>query len=221
MTGVYQLPFEMHRYDPHDTSLALWQFWGGEARTIAAYTMMGFGLFFLLVFAKTRYPLYLCAALSGILIFPFFGSPGDYFMKIFTPETMLFSHYLGIAAILNFYLFGQFITHRFTPRLNWVFGVLFFGLTAALATMLVSPNLHVFQTARPVLFIPPLITGTLGTWQLGRAMFEKKTGAAVLFFAELFFLLTGFNAVLMALGKWDSFSMIFFGTVVFMIAMMY
>ena len=34
MTGVYQLPFEVHRYDQHDSSLALWQFWGGEARTI-------------------------------------------------------------------------------------------------------------------------------------------------------------------------------------------
>src|SRR3990167_5039944 len=54
MTGVYQLPFEVHRYDQHDRSLALWQFWGGEARTIAAYVMVMFGLFFLLVYSKTK-----------------------------------------------------------------------------------------------------------------------------------------------------------------------
>jgi HPt (histidine-containing phosphotransfer) domain-containing protein len=221
MTGVYQLPFEMHRYDPHDSSIALWQFWGGEARTIAAYTMLGFGLFFLLVFAKTKYPLYLCAALAGILIFPFFGAPGDYFMKLFSPETMLFTHYLGITAIFNFYLFGQYITHRFTPKLNWIFGALYAVLTLALSTMLFAPNLHVFQTARPILFILTLVTGTIGTIQLGRAIWEKKPGALVLFCAELFFLITGFNDVLLALGKLNSVSMIFFGTTVFMIGMMY
>ncbi|MFT3857879.1 MAG: Hpt domain-containing protein [Aquabacterium sp.] len=221
MTGVYQLPMEMHRYDPHDKSIAFWQFWGGEARTIAAYTLFGFGLFFMLVFAKTRYPLYLCASLGGILIFPFFGGPGDYFMKVFTPETMLYTHYLGIMAVFMFYLFGQYITHRFTPKLNWFFGSLYVGLTLALSTMLFAPNLHVFQTARPILFILTLITGLIGTVQLAVATKERKPGAAVLFVCEAFFLLTGFNDVALALGKWDSVSMIFFGTSVFVFAMMY
>ena len=178
MTGVYQLPFEVHRYDQHDSSLALWQFWGGEARTIAAYVMFVFGLFFLLVYSKTQYPLYMMAALAGLLIFPFFGSPGDYFMKVFSPDVMLYSHYVGLIGIFMFYMFGQYITHRFLPRLNWAKGALYIVLCATIGSMMFAPNVELFQKVRPVLFILNLISGSICLWQLLLAWREGKSGAA-------------------------------------------
>ena len=221
MTGVYQLPFEVHRYDQHDRSLPLWQFWGGEARTIAAYVMVMFGLFFLLVYSKTKYPLYLMAALAGLLIFPFFGSPGDYFMKMFSPEVMLYSHYTGLMSIFFLYMFGQYITQRFLPRLNWVKGGIYIVLCVTIGTMMFSPNVELFQKVRPVLFILNLISGSISLWQLVLAWREGKSGAAILTFGMIIFLATGFNDVLLALGKISSVSLIFSGVLFYMCTMMY
>ena len=221
MTGVYQLPFEMHRYDQADTSLAWWQIWGGEARTIAAYTMLVFGLFFLLVYSKTQYPLYLMAALAGILIFPFFGSPGDYFMKMFSPEVMLYSHYTGLMGIFMFYMFAQYISGRFTPKLNWVFGLVYLALCVTIGSMMWQPNVELFQKVRPVLFILTLVSGFFGLAMLGLAWREGKSGAAILFVGMSIFLITGVNDVALALGKIASVSLIFSGTVLFACTMMY
>ena len=221
MTGVYQLPLELRRYDQHDATLAIWQVTGGEARTIAAYSLFIFGAFFLLVYAKTKYPLYLTAALGAMLIFPFFGAPGDYFMKVFEPETMLYLHYLGISGVFMFYMFGQYITHEFTPRLNWIFGGLYAVLIAVMASMLVAPNLGVFQVARPLLFIVSLLSGALGTFQLLRAAVRRCPGALVLGLAESVFLILGANDVLLALGLIESVSMIFYGCLVFVCTMSY
>ncbi len=221
MTGVYQLPFEVHRYDQHDTSLALWQIWGGEARTIAAYTMLFFGLFFLLVYSKTRYPLYLTAALSGILIFPFFGSPGDYFMKMFNPEVMLYSHYTGLIAIFMFYMFSQFIVGRFFPRLNWIKFAIYVVLCGILGSMMFVPNLELFQKVRPIIFILNLISGSIGLAQLISAARRGEPGTALLAVGLTVFMFCGFNDVLLALGKISSVSLIFSGVTFYMCLMMY
>ena len=221
MTGVYQLPFELHRYDPHDASLVVWQVWGGEARTIAAYTMLVLGLFFLLVYVKTQYRLYLTAALSGITIFPFFGSPGDYFMKLFNPEVMLYSHYVGLIGIFMFYMFSQYITGRFLPKVSWIkFGV-YVVLCGIIGSMMFVPNVEIFQKVRPVLFILNLVSGLMALWILVSAWREGKPGAALLTVGMAIFLGTGFNDVLLALGKISSVAMIFSGVFVFMCCMMY
>ena len=123
MSGIYQLPFELHKYDKHDTGLVIYQILGGESRMIAAYVIAFFGLFFLLIYAKTRYSLYLVCAASSLVIYPFFAAPGDYFLSIFEPETMLYLHYVGISACFLFYIFAQFF-HKFTPKINWVGGIL-------------------------------------------------------------------------------------------------
>ncbi|NBD19766.1 hypothetical protein GTZ97_03655 [Aquabacterium fontiphilum] len=221
MTGVYQLPFEMHRYDQADTSLAWWQIWGGEARTIAAYTMLVFGLFFLLVYSKTQYPLYLMAALAGILIFPFFGSPGDYFLKLFSPEVMLYSHYTGLMGVFMFYMFAQYIAGRFLPKLNWLFGAIYLGLCVTIGSMMWVPNVELFQKVRPILFILTLVSGFIGLGILSMAWREGKSGAATLVLGICVFLVTGVNDVALALGKISSVSLIFSGTVFFACTMMY
>ena len=93
---------------------------------------------------------YLMAALAGLLIFPFFGSPGDYFMKMFSPEVMLYSHYTGLMSIFFLYMFGQYITQRFLPRLNWVKGGIYIVLCVTIGTMMFSPNVELFQNGAPI-----------------------------------------------------------------------
>ena len=57
MTGIYQLPFEIHEYNMHDYSLAWYQFQNGETRILAGFSVFFFGLFFLLVYRKTSFSL--------------------------------------------------------------------------------------------------------------------------------------------------------------------
>ena len=59
MTGIYMLPFELRKYDAHDASLVFYQVWGGELRLVIGVVVAFFGLFFLLVYSKVRYSMYL------------------------------------------------------------------------------------------------------------------------------------------------------------------
>ena len=220
MVGVYQLPFELRKYDQHDRGVVIYQLLGGEARIIISYVILFFGFFFLLVFAKTRYALYLVCGSSSILIFPFFGAPADYFVKLFEPETMLYLHYPGICAIFLFYIFTQFF-HKFTPKINWVGGVLMGASGLYIATMTIHPNLELFQPVKTFLFIGVLLGGFGGCYQLIRGIQHRKPGSAILLVGISSILVTGFNDILLSLGVISSFAMVFFGTAIFVGTMLY
>lgn len=220
MTGIYQLPLEIHQYNPKDTSLVAYQVWGGEVRAIVSYVVVTFGFFFLLVYSKTRYSMYLVAAASSILIFPFFAAPGDYFLQIFEPETMLYWHYVGLSAIFMFYLFSQYF-HVFTPKTNWVLGTLQTVLALGCGAQMFHPNPDLFQPMRSALFINALVCGVLGTYMVFRGALNKKPGARILLATLGAFLITGTNDVLLALGVIKSMAVIFAGVAAFVAAMLY
>lgn len=220
MTGVYQLPFELRKYDAHDAGLVAYQILGGEARLIASYVILFFGFFFFLVYWKTRYALYLVCAMISVLIFPFFAALGDYFFGIFAPETMLYLHYLGIFAIYLFYLFAQFY-HKFTPRINWIGGTVAAAMGLTLGSMAFHPNLDLFQHVRSIYFILVLIAVAGGCYMLARGVQRKKPGAAILLVGMIILLAAGINDVLLALGAITSFALIFFGVAIMIAAMLY
>src|SRR3990167_7513995 len=93
MTGVYQLPFEMHRFDAADRSLTGWAAWGGELRVTVGWVAFFFGLFFLLVYIKVRYAMYLVASAATIFSAWFMVLPADYLMALFPIRTLTFLHY--------------------------------------------------------------------------------------------------------------------------------
>ncbi len=220
MLGVYQLPFELHKYDVRDTSFAWFQFWGGELRAIVAAVALVFGLFFLLVYVKTKYPLYLVAFLGTVVITPFFAAPSDIFLKVFNPEPMLYLHYSGLYGSMFFCLFCQFF-YKFTPRFNWIYGGIFAAAALRMGSMAVVPNVELFQKFRPVYLIMtiiPIITAIYTTWQGVRL---KQPGSLFLFLAMVFFVGTATNDLLLALGKIESVAMLFTGVGVFTGAMLY
>lgn len=210
MAGIYQLPLELHKYDQHDASLVGYQFLGGEMRLIVAYVVPFFGLFFLLVYSKTRYTLYLMCALTCIAFYPFFAAPGDALLGIFAPEKMLYLHYLGLFGFFFVYLFTQYF-YKSTPKINWVVGTLHGIMALLIASMMFFPNIELFQKVRTVFFLFSLGLGLGGTYMTLRGMINKTPGAAILFVGMFTFLIFGVNDMLLALGKISSFSMIFFG----------
>lgn len=214
MTGIYELPFEMHRYDPHDWTLAWHQFRGGEARMIVAYVVLFFGLFFLLVYSKTRYSLYLVAALCSLVAFPFYAAPGDAMLRVFSPETMLYLHYMGLYSSFFAFLFSQYY-YKFYPKLNWAFGSIFGLVGLGIGLMAVSPNLELFQHLREGYFLMILLCGLGATYNLIRAVLNGRTHARILLAGTALFLASGINDLLLALGKIDSFGMMFTGHAIF------
>ena len=220
MAGIYQLPFELRKYDQHDTGLVMFKILGGEARMIAAYVVAFFGLFFLLIYKRTRYGLYLICALASLLVFPFFAAPGDYFLSMFPPETMLYLHYTGLIAMPLFYFFAQYY-YKFTPKLNWIIGAAFAAMALTIGSMAVHPNLELFQHIRSIYFICILFCGFASTYMLVRATLNKKPNAGILLFGMICFLVLGTNDVLLALGIIVSYSMIFFGLLISVATMLY
>jgi HPt (histidine-containing phosphotransfer) domain-containing protein len=220
MAGVYGLPFEMHKYDQHDKSLVFHQVYGGEARVIIAYSLLTFGLFFLGVFAKTRYPLYLWAGLGGTLIFPFFAAPGDYWLKLVDPEPLVYLHYVGLIGIFCIQMFTQYLFHEFMPKRNVVIGLTYLALCGTIGSMIVHPNLDTFQHVRPLLLVLVLV-GSLPNFAMAyRAIRDKKTGGKTIMFAALLLIFSGFNDVGLALGKIASVPTISFGVGFFMMAIL-
>jgi HPt (histidine-containing phosphotransfer) domain-containing protein len=220
MTGVYQLPLELRKAQAHDAGLLGYEVWGGELRLVVGLVAFMFGLFFLLVFAKTRYPMYLVAALCGIGYLPFLLAPADAMVALFSPEPMLYLHYLGLGSMFFFYPFCQFFD-RFYPKTNWFFGVSMGLMGLTIASMAVHPNLDLFQHVRSVYFVSFLLVGLLCLYTLARGVKAKKPHAKVLLAAMVFFVFAGTHDMLLALGAISSLSMIFTGATVFIGAMLY
>lgn len=220
MHGIYQLPFDLRKYTPADSSLSWYQFWGGELRLLVGVVAFFFGLFFLLVHRKTRYRLYFVAAMAGITSLPFFAAPNDALLKVVAPETLLYIHYMGLWCCFWGYYFSQFM-YKFTPRINRVSGGIFFLIGLGLGTMAIAPNLALFLQLRVAFLMLALLFGFGAAYQCARGAWNKKPGARVLLFGVTTFLASGINDNLLALGKIDSLAMLFAGMLVFMGSILY
>jgi signal transduction histidine kinase len=220
MTGIYMMPFELRKYDAHDGTLVFYQVWGGELRFIVGFVVAFFGLFFLLVYSKTRYALYLTAALASLVVFPFFAAPADFLLGLFEPETLVYLHYFGLFCGFFFYLFTQFF-HKFTPRVNKVSGAVMGLLALVIASNVVHPDINLFQHVRSIYFVLMLSFGLGCIWQLVNAVRTAKPGARVLLVAMLMFVAAGVNDLLLAVGAVATISMIYTGVAAFVGAMLY
>ncbi len=220
MTGIYMLPFELRKYDAADSTLVFYQVWGGELRLVTGFVIAFFGLFFLLVYSKTRYALYLTAALASLVIFPFFVAPADFLLATVAPEKLTYLHYFGLYSGFFFYLFTQFF-HKFTPRINKVAGTLHGLMALTIVGMTIHPNLDLFQHVRSLYFVLMLAFGIGSMVMLVNGVRAKKPGAGILLFGMTCFLVAGVNDLLLAVGEIATISMISTGLSMFVGTMLY
>ena len=213
MIGVYQLPFQLRPYRDFDPTITFYQLYGGEVRNISAYILLMFGLFFLLVYSRTQYSLYLVAGLTGIGIFPFYAFPHDNLIRLFDPEKLWILHYIGISCMaLGHVSYSQYF-YKFTPRLNrmnYIVVALLAGLFLAMAFRF---NMHVFQIIRKVTFLYSLWMAMHLVWNCYHALLNNRR-LLVLFLGEVFFFCCSVHDILLALGMIKSTSLIFIGTLV-------
>jgi len=220
MTGVYQLPFEMHRYEPGDHSLVGWAVWGGELRVTVGWVALFFAMFFALVYVKTRYAYYLAAAGATLFAFQFLITPADYLVALFPVNTLLFLHYFGLYAAFFFYFFAQFF-YKFTPRLNWAAGVLMLLLAIGVASTALHGNLRVFHGMRSVMFPLLAILSVSGAYFCFRGALNRQPGAKTMMFGMATFAAAGVNDMLLGLGLINSISMAASGLSICLMAMLY
>jgi HPt (histidine-containing phosphotransfer) domain-containing protein/PAS domain-containing protein len=206
MTGVYQLPFELHAYRTDDHSLVGWALWGGELRSLAGWVAFFFGLFFLLVFAKTKYGLYLAAALGSIFGSLFLIIPADYLLALFPIRTLTYLHYVGLWGLIFFFHFAQYF-HRFMPRVTIGLGLLMAIPALGIAAMAVHENLAVFQALRSAFFAMLLVVTLTTVYFYARAALLRKPGAKTMLVGMLLFFLGALNDTLLAVGVIQSVSL--------------
>ena len=220
MTGIYQMPFEMLSYDKSDTRVALYHFWGGEVRFISVFIILFFGLFFLLIFIKTKATIYLIAGCTGVFIFPFYGLPSDLLMRFFEPEELQLLHYTAIGSLAAFHGFYAQFFYKFYPkwnRFNVLTNIFYVGVFVGL---IFHFDLVVFQIFRKVLFLHSSIVAVHFVYILARA--ALKGGKVIpLLVGEVIMWLCSIHDMFLALGYIQSVSLLFFGTVAATISILF
>lgn len=220
MMGVYQLPFQLRPYRDFDPVITFYQLYGGELRNISAYIILMFGLFFITVYFRTRYALYLVAGLTGIGIFPFYAFPHDNMIKLFNPEKLWVLHYIGISCMaLGHVTYSQYF-HKVTPRINRVNYIVVALLAGLFVAMAFRFNMLVFQLARKVTFVYSVGMAMHLVWNCFHALRANRR-LLVLFVGETFFFCCSVHDILLALGFIKSTSLIFIGTLVATTSILY
>ncbi len=213
MIGVYQLPFQLRPYKDFDPTITFYQMFGGEVRNIAAYVLFTFGLFFLLVYSRTHYKLYMVAGLTGIGIFPFYAFPHDNLVKLFPLEKLWILHYVGISCMaLGHVTYSQYF-HKITPRINKMNYIVVALLGGMFVAMTFRFNMHIFQIIRKLTFLYSLWMAMHLVWNCYFAV-RANSRLLVLFLGEFFFWACSVHDILLALGIIQSTSLIFIGTLV-------
>ena len=220
MTGVYQLPFEIHKFDPNDGTLVAWSTFGGELRATVGWVAFFFGLFFAQVFLKTRYALYLVASLGSFFGWWFLIIPADYLVAVLPTLTLTFLHYLGLYGVFFFFLFAQFF-YKFYPRINKVVGVALALPAIGIASMAVHTNLPLFQTLRSVYFILLLFLSLATVYVYFRGVLLRKPGSGVMLFGMVAFAIASVNDVLLGVGVIQSISLGASGLTICLAAMLF
>jgi len=220
MIGIYQLPFEMRAYDIHDTGIVLREFWGGEARMIAACVILFFGLFFLVVYFKTKYTLYLVASLASIILFPYLAAISDPLLKVYSPENLLFISITGLTSCFLAYVFSQYF-YKFTPKINWVLGIIYALSTVGLLSNIFHFSMPVFQLSRMVNLVSDIVCGFAACYMFYKGIRQGKSSAGVLLAGMVLFLLTGLNDAFLAFGFIQSTQTLPFGMTMWTLSMLY
>ena len=211
MTGVYQSPFQLRQYKRHDPFINFMEIFSGELRYLFAYTFVWTGLFFLALYTKTKYSLYLVSALTGIGIYPFYAMPNDITLRWVDPDLALVLHYPGLGFMsLGYFLFSQYF-HKFYKKTTYVYSATVILFTAAFLTLAVNFNMDVFQVCRKALFFVAFSIATHGLINCLHALKKDRRIFIVIVGQALFWVSAGHD-ILLALGLIRSTALIFIGT---------
>jgi HPt (histidine-containing phosphotransfer) domain-containing protein/PAS domain-containing protein len=211
MVGIYQSPFQLREYKQYDPYINFFQIFCGELRYLFAYIFAWTGLFFLFLYYKIRYPLYLVSGLTGIGIFPFYAMPNEITVKLFYPDTMLILHYPGIGFMaLGYFWFSQFF-YKFYPRLAVLYASIIGIFAAVFLYLAFDFHLGLFQIIRKALFLYAFAIATHGVVNCIRGYRkDPRIGPAII--GKVLFWASSGHDILLALGLIHSTSLIFVGT---------
>lgn len=201
--GIYEHPFELRRYSTNDNNLTFQFFRGGEFRLMAAAIAFFYGMFFLQVFLQTRDRLYITAALASFTATPYLILPTDLMLRTFDPDTMAFAQYFGMVCVFFYYLFCQHFD-KFTPKLNWVFGLVTFGTSIACGAFAFQEaearNMELFEPLRVTLSLSAIAMIALSIYHTLQGVRRKRDGSIFLFVGMLSFAVMYANDVLIGRG---------------------
>ena len=211
MTGVYQRPFELRKFNKDDINLAFWHIYGGELRAYFGIILAAAGIFFLIVYFRTKNDFYFLPGMVGLGTFPFLIFPIDIVQKFFEPRQTFILHYVGIAiTLLMHYKYTQFFArfHKF-----WESFYTFVLSIIAVLFIYLSINYHgkLFDVNRTILFAIVLVITFKMIYLTFKAMRAGKKGGTIFFFGETFLVITVLNDLMNSRGLLPTVGTVYLG----------
>ncbi|MBG08559.1 MAG: hypothetical protein CME68_07360 [Halobacteriovoraceae bacterium] len=211
MTGVYQRPFELRKFNKKDLNLAFWHVYGGEFRGYFGIILAAAGIFFLIVYFRTKNDFYFLPGMVGLGTFPFLIFPIDIVQKFFEPRQTFILHYVGIAiTLLMHYKYTQFFArlHKF-----WESFYTFVLTIIAVLFIYLSINYHgkLFDVNRTILFAIVLVITFKMIYLTFKAMRAGKKGGTIFFCGETFLVITVLNDLMNSRGLLPTVGTVYLG----------
>ncbi|MCH2534056.1 MAG: sensor histidine kinase [Bdellovibrionales bacterium] len=214
MRGVYQNPFQLRVSKPYDFKLFFTYMYTDHLKTFAGFLLLIFGVFFALLYYKTKIKIYLMASLLGLGTFPYFGFTHEVFFKAFNYNNILLLHYLGILSMALFS--NYFCQYLYKPNKKSLLA--FTAIQGGLALLFVSQvfyfNFELFLIIRKLCFISSFLIAGHSFYvffKIHKNNHNQEVNTRYIFFAYFIYLSFALHDILLALGAFSSIGLLFFG----------
>lgn len=214
MRGIYQNPFQLRVSKPYDFKLFFTYMYTDHLKTFAGFLLLIFGVFFALLFYKTKIKIYLMASLLGIGTFPYFGFTHEVFFKAFNYNNILLLHYLGILSMALFS--NYFCQYMYKPHKKIL--IAFTVTQGSLALLFIQQvfyfNFELFLIIRKLCFISSFLIAAHSFYVFFKIHKNNDTqdvNTRYIFYAYFLYLSFALHDILQALGLFNSIGLLFFG----------
>lgn len=214
MRGIYQNPFQLRVSKPYDFKLFFTYMYTDHLKTFAGFLLLIFGVFFALLFYKTKIKIYLMASLLGLGTFPYFGFTHEVFFKAFDYNNILLLHYLGILSMALFS--NYFCQYMYKPNKKSL--VAFSAIQGILALLFIIQvfyfNFELFLIIRKLCFVSSFLIAVHSFYVFFKIHKNNESldvDTRYIFYAYFLYLSFALHDILQALGLFESIGLLFFG----------
>lgn len=219
MRGIYQEVFDIKKVSELGPSYKLLQFFSGEFRVLSSHLNLFFGLFFFLIYLRSKKKIYLSSFSVVLSAYLYFGMSNTYYYRFFNLNDILLFHYLGVIfQSLSFNLIAQSFYKKYV-KINKLIIVISALLSLLLFYLILNFDHTLFMYTRKYLFLFSFLVALPVPYFLYKGCSRAQIKA--MFLSSIFYLFCSLHDMLLALGFFNSIQLFSLGCFVFTLSVIY